>query len=228
MKSKLTEKDVMANAKKLVHRVLDDPKVLETLSEVEIRHAMVASLKALSEVTHIAYGKWTTVIDAEHEAKLVAQGKKRTPPRTLRSWVCRKCYHSFYADGIFDAMRQIELQVRSRVVQFATPDDARRWVFCPKCWSADIRKSNAEEEQGDANSIATVTDVAGMTMDDIRANLPKFEISAEARREVMDDLWCLCSSLSRGCELAREDDESYERPVEKKKTRTSKKKALTV
>jgi hypothetical protein len=85
----------------------------------------------------------------------------------------------------------------------------RKWMRCPECVSSNICIIQQQNEI-EAGSIATVTDVAGMIMDDIRFTLPKFEESKDARIECMDRLWDLCATLSRGCELAREDDKLEE------------------
>jgi hypothetical protein len=181
----------------LMTRAVTSPKTLGTLSEFEMRRVMAGAI----ELLQVTYQKWATL----PENARIAKQAKETPQ--VRSWLCGTCDELFLADGIFDAMRQIELQLHARGRGgFALSDDVDKWVLCPKCWSNDVDKSEVEEEV-EAGSIETVKEVAGEMLDDLKSKLPRFEKSEKALIECMDLLWSLCATMSRGCELARENAE---------------------
>ncbi len=131
------------------------------------------------------------------------------PKRTLSTWRCHDCQAYFLADRLFDAARRAELMLLAQGYRSELPENFAEWCRCPECASGNIGELQ-EQENVEAGSIETVIDTACDLMDDLRSELPEFEESAEARRECMNLLWNLCASLSRGCELARNDDKLRE------------------
>ena len=176
--------------------------------------------------------------------RATAERDSRDPhPERFAAFRCQDCDARFLADRVFDVARKAEvaLLVAGHRAELTPADEMlaesfeapSKWMRCPECASSNIC---LVQEQNDIEplSIETVTDMAGMIMDDIRPTLPKFEESKEARIECMNRLWDLCVTLSRGCELAREGDkldelmrefgreegvERFERWIEEKKIR---------
>jgi hypothetical protein len=189
------------------------------VSPDNVKAALIESLKhdgaAVQSLDHL-------IARTEQENRAwrgTAEKKSQHPhPKGLAAFRCQDCDARFLADRVFDVARKAEVALLAAGLRTElTPADdimaesfeaPRKWKRCPECASSNI--CYIQEQSEEAGSIETVTDVAGMLMDDIRSTLPKFEGSAEARIECMDVLWALCATLSRGCELAREADKLSE------------------
>jgi hypothetical protein len=201
------------------NRVLRDTVVVLVGSLRELEAACVKWLEGDSQHSHLdgaavqALNHLIARTEQENRAwRGTAEKESQHPhPEKLSGFRCQGCDARFLGDRVFDVARKAELALLAagHRTEIDPADDPFAWMRCPECASSNICHIQ-EEDEVEAHSIETVTEVAGEMMDDIKSKLSDFGESAKARVECMRLLWSLCATLSRGCELARENDTLHE------------------
>ena len=140
-------------------------------------------------------------------------------PEGLAGFRCQDCDARFLADRVFDVARKAELAllVAGHRTEITPADEMlaesfeapRKWRRCPECASSNICPVQKQTDV-EAGSMETVIDVAAEMLDDLKPKLSHFAKSAKARIEFWNLLWSLFATMSRGGELAREEDRLHE------------------